>query len=31
MKKGLSGKVLIALLLQLCGQVPGVIYVVGTA
>jgi len=26
MKKGLSSKVLIALLLQLCGHIPGVIY-----
>jgi len=26
MKKGLSSKVLIAALLQLCGHVPGVIY-----
>jgi len=25
-KKGLSSKVLIALLLQLCGHIPGVIY-----
>jgi len=26
MKKGLSSKVLIALVLQLCGHIPGVIY-----
>jgi uncharacterized membrane protein YqaE (UPF0057 family) len=26
MKKGLSSKVLIALLLELCGHIPGVIY-----
>ncbi len=26
MKKGLSSKVLIALLLQLCGRIPGVVY-----
>jgi len=26
MKKGLSSEVLIALLLQLCGHIPGVIY-----
>ncbi len=26
MQKGLSSKVLIALLLQLCGHIPGVIY-----
>lgn len=26
MKKGLSGKVLIAAVLQLCGHVPGVVY-----
>jgi uncharacterized membrane protein YqaE (UPF0057 family) len=26
MRKGLSSKVLIALLLQLCGHIPGVIY-----
>jgi len=28
MKKGLSSKVLIALLLRLCGHIPRVIYVV---